>query len=155
MKDLLIKRAKIQETSKASRMGGQPKQKVITGIKSKAPACACCEIPILITLARTPETGMRTKDVLEEVRTKFFDRLNSDDCEARYPVSRRRIVESVMKFSKKNLVLKQEVFPVGEGLPVGTWKVTEKGLARVRNNMGKWTARYSNHDGILIREVKS
>jgi hypothetical protein len=97
MKDLLIKRVKIQDTSRASRKGGQPKPtKVITNINSKAPASTSSEIPILSVLSRVPETGMPASAVIKEVSMKWIEGLDEDDRKSKYPASKKRIVESVI-----------------------------------------------------------
>jgi hypothetical protein len=75
---------------------------------------------------------MPTKTVLQEVRSaKWFGKLSEDDLEARYPQSKKKIVDSVVKFAKKNLALKGQVFPLGKDVPYGTWKITRKGSERV------------------------
>ena len=101
---------------------------------------------------------MLTKDAIREVRSaKWFGNLSEDDLKARYPVIRKRlIVDSVIKFARKNLVIKSEVLGVGDGIPLGTWKITEKGLARARDEIGGWTARYRHHEAVIIEyEEKS
>jgi len=97
----------------------------ISRVRTKAPAASNPELPILLTLSKCPTEGVRARDVLQEVRSaKWFGMLNNDDRRARYPESRKKIVDTVIKFAKKNLVIKGEMYPVGEGTPVGIWRIT-------------------------------
>lgn len=75
--------------------------------------------------------------------------LSDDDRSALFTKSRRRVVDSVIKFSRKNLVIRGEMYPVGPGIPAGTWKATEKGLHRFAKEKDGWTPRYRIHDAIL------
>jgi len=127
--------------------------KVITRIRARAPACSACEIPILSTLSKAAETGMLTKVVIKEVSTKWFSRLSEDDRNARYPESRKKITQTIIKFARKNLVMKGEIFPVG-GVPLGIWRATQKGLERGLREKDGWRARYSLHDSVIVEEEK-
>jgi len=128
--------------------------KVITRVRARAPASSACEIPILCVLSKSADTGVRASAVINEVR-KRFSLLNTDDCKARYPASRKKITETIVKFVKKNLTIKNEVFSVGVQVPMGTWKITPKGIARLSNRVGEWKERYAYHEAILIEEEKS
>src|SRR5580704_16865430 len=75
--------------------------RIVTRVKSKAPASSNPEIPILCILFRNTE-GLRTAEVLREITSKWYAKLNDEDRRARYPGSRQKIVSSVIKFSKKN-----------------------------------------------------
>jgi hypothetical protein len=152
MKELLVEKTSTQDSEnlESQKLRRNRRTKVITRVNAKAPACSACEIPILSVLSEAPEEGMRAKVVIRQVKTKWFNRLNPVDCVARYPFSRKKITDTVVKFSKKNLALKHEVFPVSEEIPLGNWKITQKGLVRVRNEIGGWTARYGYHDAIII-----
>ncbi len=79
----------------------------------------------------------------------WFSDLSEDDCQAKYPSSRKKIIQTIIKFSKKNLALKDQVCSA----PIGTWRITPKGAERVIKGMGEWVPRYSFHDAI-IEEVK-
>jgi hypothetical protein len=127
--------------------------RVIMQVRAKAPACSACEIPILTTLSALPNSGLPTKEALNEV-TKWFDRLDQDDRRALYPGSRKKITQTIIKYSRKNLVLKGQILPAGEGNPVGIWRITQKGLERVANGREKWIPNYSSHDAIIIEEEK-
>jgi hypothetical protein len=56
---------------------------------------------------------------------------------------------------KKNLSMKGEIFPAGEGVPLGVWKATERGLERLSRKKDSWQPRYSTHDAIIIEEEKN
>jgi len=126
--------------------------KVITRITARSPTSSVCEIPILSLLFRAQEAGMSTRTVLQEVRSAKWFKLSDDDLKARYPKSRRKIVDSVIKYGRKNLVLKGQILPVGEGVPTGTWKATPRGLTRYTMEGQGWKPRYSTHDAIIIEK---
>jgi len=127
--------------------------KVITRITARSPTSSVCEIPILSLLFRAQEAGMSTRTVLQEVRSAKWFKLTDDDLKARYPKSRRKIVDSVIKYGRKNLVLKGQILPV-ESVAIGTWKATRIGLARYAMEWKEWKPRYSTHDAIIIEEKK-
>jgi len=60
----------------------------------------------------------------------------------------------VIKFARKNLVIKGQIYPAGEGRPVGVWRATKMGLARASMERNDWVPRYSHHDAIIIEEEK-
>jgi hypothetical protein len=129
--------------------------KIIVRVKSRAPACSSCEIPILHVISKDTINGVRTRDVIQEVRgEKWFGGLNDDDRQARYPSSKKKIVDSVIKYARKNLTLKGDIFPVGRGSSLGAWKITQKGLERVVMHARDWSPRYSTHDAVIIEEEK-
>jgi len=97
---------------------------------------------------------MSTKDVIKEVSTKWFDSLTEDDRRARYPASGKKIIQSIIKFSRKNLVLKRQIFPVGGGRPLGVWMLTPLGVERAMKGKGEWMPKFTNHDAIIIEEEK-
>jgi hypothetical protein len=98
---------------------------------------------------------MQTKTVLQEVKsTRWFDKLDEDDRNARYPASKRKITDTIVKWSKKNLVAKGEIFPAGDGCPIGVWKITQRGLKRAKEKIGGWSSKYSYRDAIIIEEEK-
>jgi hypothetical protein len=127
--------------------------RVTTRITAKAPTCKACEVPILTTLSRAPNSGLPTKEVLSEV-TKWFDRLDQNDRIALYPHSKKKITQTIIKYSRKNLVLKGQILPAGESNPVGIWRITPKGLERVMKGREEWAPKYSSHDAIIIEEEK-
>ena len=125
-------------------------KKILTRVKAKVPTCSSCEIPILSILSRAPE-GMPTKVVLNSV-LEWFDRLEEDDRNARYLASRKKIVETIIKYARKNLVIKNEIFPPGEKNPIGTWRATGRGLERAVKEREGWRPRYTIRDAVLITE---
>jgi len=60
----------------------------------------------------------------------------------------------VIKFAKKNLVLKGQVFPPGKDTPFGTWKITRKGSERASMYRSSWSPKYSVHDDAVIIEIE-
>jgi hypothetical protein len=50
-------------------------------------------------------------------------------------------VETIIKFSRKNLVVRGEVHPVSEE-NFGTWRVTSKGIERALKEGGSWVPKY-------------
>jgi len=139
------------ENQKLQKRAKKRPNKVITRVRARAPASSACEIPILCVLSKSADTGVRASAVINEVR-KRFGLLNADDCKARYPASRKKITETIVKFAKKNLAMKNEVFSVGVEVPLGTWKITPKGIARLSNGVGDWEERYAYHDAILMAD---
>jgi len=136
-------------------VGSRKRRKVITRLRSKAPAAASPEIPILCVLSRAPNTGVSTGQVLQELQSaKWFGELDEDDRQARYETSKRKIVSTVIKYAKKTLAMKGEVFQVGEAGPLGVWKITAKGLERATMLQAGWKPRYSFHNAIKIEEEK-
>ena len=112
-----------------------------------------CEIPILCTIA-TSISGLRTKLVLEEVENKWFKELTPIDISAIYPKSRRKIVDSTIKYSKKTLVGKGQIYPANEG-NLGIWKPTQAGIDRATKEGGAWTARYTMKSSLIEDEASS
>jgi len=115
------------------------------------PARSSAEIPILLLLASSPSGEMTTKSVLHELRKgKWFGKLRAEDKEVVYEKSRKNALDTILKFSKKSLVIKKQVFPVGSASEVGVWKITESGIDRVRKEGASWRATYSEHHAIEI-----
>ena len=57
-----------------------------------------------------------------------------------YPESKKKIVETIIKFSRKNLVGKGEIHPVSEE-NFGTWRATSKGIERALKGRRKLDAK--------------
>ncbi|HXQ92931.1 MAG TPA: hypothetical protein VN739_07970 [Nitrososphaerales archaeon] len=148
------KRIQSNENKKSPKLR-QTTSKIVTKIMARAPTSSACEIPILSVLFKEQLTGVPTKTVLQEVMSEKWFKLSDDDLKARYPKSRRKIVSSVIKFSRKNLVIKGQILPVGEEVPIGTWKATRIGLARYAMECKEWTRKYSTHDAIIIEEKRN
>jgi hypothetical protein len=137
-----------------ARNAGRRKRRIrdIAGIKATAPTSASCELPILAVLSRSAEEGTRTIVVVREVASSvWFPKLTEDDREACYSRSRKKIVSSVIRWARQNLVMKAELYPPENGgCKAGVWKATAKGLARAKDHGGDWAARYTVHNGIMI-----
>jgi hypothetical protein len=128
-------------------------RKKIFRVRSQSPASGSTEIPILCVLSRAPDLQMRAKAVLQEVTgPKWFPNLSEEDRKARYPRSKRKIVESVAKWSKKDLVLSNQIYSPQEVTNPGMWKLTAKGLARAKVDASGWTARYAVHEDAIVIE---
>jgi len=152
-KPLPLENGSTNNTRDSKRINPKKRTRVVTRVRSKAPASTSPEIPILYTLLGTPETWALARDVLKEVGSaKWFSELDDDDRKARYPKSKKKIVDSVIKFAKKNLVLKGQVFPPGKDAPLGTWKITRKGSERAAMYGSSWSPKYSVHDDAIIIE---
>ncbi len=126
------------------------KRTVERSVIATLPARSAAEIPILLLLSSSPEGEMTTKSVLHELRNgKWFSELRMEDKEVVYEKSRKNALDTILKFSKKSLVIKKQVFPVGE-VEVGVWKITESGIDRARKEGASWRATYSEHHAIEI-----
>jgi hypothetical protein len=119
---------------------------------AKYPSQKCAEVAILTILGRSSNTtGVRTSAVLKELKENFFKELSPVDLGARYPRSRKGVVDTSLKFGRKNLVQRGEVFPVGNsGSPVGIWRICEKGKRRLEKEMGAWAPKYVHHSNLLV-----
>jgi hypothetical protein len=124
--------------------------KVITQVNAKSPASSSCAIPILAVLSESPDNGIEAKAVIREV-IKWFDRLDDQDVNARYAKSKKKITQTVVKYQKKTLAMKGQVFPA-DGKTLGIWRITSKGSERVMKEKDTWVPRYTRHTGIVIGE---
>jgi hypothetical protein len=131
------------------RRGSRGIRKVIRRITSKSPTSSSAEIAILHVLSHAPENELPAKAAINEVAEsgKWFSKLNENDLAARYENSRRRIVEIVVRYSRKNLVTKGQIEP--PGTRPGVWRLTPKGLERIRGD-DNWRAKYSVHAAIIF-----
>jgi len=118
----------------------QRKRYVLTW--TKAPIHGSCEIPILSVLAKSPNLGLPTKIVLKEVESKWFEELTTTDLGAVYPQSRRKVVDTIIKFSRKNLVEKGQIHPASGG-KFGIWIATQAGIDRAVKAGGSWIPKYA------------
>jgi hypothetical protein len=98
--------------------------------KTRAPSNSSPEIPVLSILSEQPTFGMLTHTVLYKVETEWFPELTELDTKAVYPESKKKIVDSIVKFAKKHLIIKGQVFPPSEDHPVGVWWATPLGMER-------------------------
>jgi hypothetical protein len=117
--------------------------------KIRGPSRNNPEIPILCTLASAHEKGMETKLVLRKIRRKFYPELSKVDVEAVYP-SGKKVFETVVKFAKKHLVEKGEIYPVGSnGLQIGIWKPTPKGCERAFLEGERWHPEFGEYNALM------
>src|SRR5579872_871313 len=125
--------------------------KQIVRVRARVPAYSACEVPILVVVSRMPENGVRALSVVREVASSaWFPQLTDEDRNARYPASRKKIVSTVIRWARENLVLKRELYPPGEeGAEAGTWRATTKGLARATGQCSDWTAKYNFRDALI------
>ncbi len=148
--------------TKNRKLAGDSRKKRTTierNISARAPTTASCEIPILHILLVAQVHQLPAKDVIKKIAEsgKWFEELTEDDLLARYPGSKRKIVETVIKYARKNLVLKGQSFPaIGDDdtinhRPAGVWEMTPKGFERLRKDQESWKPKYSIHkDSVII-----
>jgi len=117
------------------------KRKRFISARTKAPLHSSCEIPILTVLAKSPTLGLRTKIVLNNVESKWFKELSTIDLGAVYPHSRRKVVDTIIKYSRKTLVEKGQILPA-DGENHGIWKATTIGIDRTMKAEIKWIPKY-------------
>jgi len=75
------------------------------------------------------------------VKREWFGELTSVDLRAVYPESKKNVVDTVIKFSRKNLVFKGQLYPANEE-NIGIWKPTPAGIARAKEEAGGWMPMY-------------
>ena len=120
--------------------------------KTRAPASTSPEVAILSILSKAPTDGVRTRAVLKEVKTKWFSELTPTDNNAIYPESKKKIVDSVIKFAKKHLIIKGQVFPPSVENPVGIWRITSTGIERALKEAGNWRPKYTEARSLIEDE---
>ena len=123
----------------------QKRMQALTLVKVRGPARRNPEIPILCVLSRSPKLGLRCKFVREQVKRKYYPILSGDDLEARYQNSGKKVTDSVIKFAKKHLVLKGQVYAIGPDCEMGTWKITPQGVERLLKEENTWIPKYSEY----------
>jgi hypothetical protein len=136
-----------------SRKEKKPESKEYVFGGAKYPSQKSAEVAILAILGRSSSrsSGVRTSQVLKELKENFFKELSSSDLKALYPISRKNVVDSALKFAKKNLVQKGDVLPPGSsGYPVGVWRICEKGISRLEKEMEGWEPKYVVRYGLLV-----
>jgi len=104
MKELQVESEWIQrnENQKSPKRRRTRPIREIRELRVRAPSCACCELPILSTLFSTaPDSGLPTKEVIRKVITNWFSDLSEDDCQAKYPGSRKKIIQTIVKICKE------------------------------------------------------
>ena len=118
-------------------------------IRIRGPSRRNPEIPILCVLSKSPKLGVECRFVREELKRKFYPVLSSEDLEARYQKSDKKIVDSVIKFAKKHLVLRSEVYAVDRGYKRGIWRITPIGLERMLKEESAWVPKFSEYLGYV------
>jgi hypothetical protein len=118
-------------------------------LKVRGPARRNPEIPILCVLSKSPKLGLKCRFVREELKRKFYPALTLKDLEARYQKSGKKIIDSIIKFAKKHLVLRGEVYALGTLCNRGTWKITPLGLERMLKDESSWFPKYSEYLGYV------
>jgi len=126
-------------------------KKILVSARIKTPSRNSSELPILLALSRAPGYSLKTKVVLQRVR-RCFHELGEDDLRARYPKSRQNVVNTIIKFSRKQLVSKKQLYPIGENCELGTWRLTPIGLQRARDAKTDWRPHYTYRDAIIVEE---
>lgn len=128
-------------------------------VTAKAPTSSSCELPILKILSSAKDHQLSAREVIVEILSNgdWFDDLTEDDLQARYPNSRRKIVETRIKFARKNLTLKNQLYPCDETRdhPLGIWQIADDGLDRLKKNGDEeWKPKYSVlEDAIILLEI--
>jgi hypothetical protein len=154
--EALREKEKIQESSqtlKARVNHGKRKRKpkAYASVPIKIPSRNAPEVPILVTLAKSPD-GQKTAEVLWQVKKHWFKELSDIDLLARYPESKKRIVDSVIKFGRKHLIGKGELYPPSEENPIGRWRATPAGVKRAQSEEGSWSPSYVETMGLIEDE---
>jgi hypothetical protein len=141
------------KTGQSGKKRASPKKVYVVGT-AKSPSQASAEIAILAVLSRSPVRGLGTSEVLKELKGgEWFNELDQTDLSAIYPSSRKNVVDSALKFSKKNLCLKGQVSPAGSpDTPTGIWRITSKGVERLERDRNRWIPRYVTHHSVLVEE---
>jgi len=86
------------------------RRKEIIAIKATSPTTGSCEIPILSVLRNCPDDGMPAHAVVREVTSSiWFPKLTEEDREARYVHSLRKILSTTVRWSRENLVLRNQI----------------------------------------------
>jgi hypothetical protein len=117
---------------------------------ASCPKGSNAEIPVLAVLSQST-SGMRTVLVLKEVRgPKWYPKLTATDLQARYANSRKNCVDTSIKFAKKHLVVKGEAYPPSHENPFGIWRISPKGMERLRKERDSWVAKYATYSDRLI-----
>jgi len=96
---------------------------------------------------------MKTKFVLKKIRREYYPELSRMDIEAVYAESRKKVFESIVKFAKKHLVEKREIYLAGsDGIEIGIWKPTPKGCERAFLYGERWQPEFKEYAAFLPSE---
>ena len=136
-----VKTQRARSTVTAEKASKRKKKNYVPA-KTRAPASNSTEISVLSILSEQPTYGMPTHTVLYKVETESFRELTELDTKAVYPESKKKIVDSIVKFAKKHLIIKGHVFPPSEDHPVGVWWATPLGMERARKENSAWAPKY-------------
>jgi len=149
----------IKSNRKVGSKKRRKKQRLWRHIASRAPTSTSCEIPILATLLEKG-SGFRlpARKVIEELTTtsrqRWFPELSEEDLQAGHSSSKRKIVEIAIRFARKNLELKEELYRPSDKHPAGVWGLAMKGKMRLgawaNRGQDQWKANYSIHEDALM-----
>ncbi len=94
---------------------------------------------------------MRTSDVLRELRgsTWYGEALKSQDFRGVYPHSRKSIFDTTIKFARKDLILKRQLFPIGGECQQGWWKLAPLGRDRAIRDGQSWTPKFTTRAALI------
>jgi hypothetical protein len=129
------------------------KAKIFHSVVIKIPTRSAPELPILATLAKSP-SGLKTKYVLQQVKTTWFKELSETDLLGVYEESKKGIIDTVVKYARKHLIQKGELYAPSEENPIGTWRATPKGVKRVQSELEGWSPAYVQVSAMIKVEVE-
>jgi hypothetical protein len=109
----------------------------------RAPSWRNAEIPRLEVLSKSPNGASTTKGVLRQVQRRY--NFSQKDLAGRYAISGSSVVDTIIKYARKNLVMRNEVFASGVKCTVGEWKITRKGKERALRECSEWAPKYSHY----------
>jgi hypothetical protein len=129
--------------------------KTFQSVVSRAPSRASPEIPILATLAKSP-SGLKTKEVLRQVKAHWLQELSETDLAAVYAESKKKVADTIIKYARKHLVEKGELYAPSEDNPIGIWRATAKGMNRALSEQESWKPCYVRVTAVIeIEEEES
>jgi|SRR5579872_2447117 len=129
------------------------KPKIFHSAVVKIPTRGAPELPILATLAKSP-SGLKTKYVLHQVKTEWFKELGETDLSGVYEESKKGIVDTVIKYARKHLIQKGELYAPSEENPIGTWRATPKGIRRAQSELEGWSPAYVQVSAMIKVEME-
>jgi hypothetical protein len=123
--------------------------KVYKRVIVRTPSRNSAQVPILVLLSRLPSGEMQTREVLRHLRDgHWFEELTERDFQAVYQKSRKYLFQTVIKFSRKNLVIEKQLYPVGV-CPLGIWKITPAGIERAEKEGPSWEPTYTIREALV------
>jgi hypothetical protein len=128
-------------TKRTGKIGGS--------VLARTPSRNSSQVPILVVLARSPTGEMRTKEVLEQLKNgHWFEELSERDLGAVYEKSHKNLFDSIAKFSRKDLVIKKQLYSIGPECEMGVWKITRSGIERAQKEGPGWRPTYAMHQAL-------